>query len=88
MSSLKEFLAGTVVDTAISALRRPLSDAVLDVLDARKVPNRTEFKELRNVVDELRGKINRAKRVTDGLDPEAIMARLDAIEARLDAEKK
>jgi len=85
MSSLKEFVAGTIVDALLPLLRRPLTDVIVEVLDERKTPNRTEYQEVRNVVDDLRGKINRASRKTETDDLESLATRLDALEARLQA---
>ena len=85
MSSLKEFVAGTIVDALVPLLRRPLTDVIVEVLDERKTPNRTEYQEVRNVVDDLRGKINRASRSTEPDDLAGLATRLDALEARLQA---
>jgi hypothetical protein len=86
MSSLKEFVAGTIVDALLPLLRRSLTDVVVEVLDERKTPNRTEYQEVRNVVDELRGKLNRAARKpADTDDLKGLATRLDELEARLQA---
>jgi len=85
MSSLKEFVTGTIVDALVPLLRRPLTDVIVEIMDQRKTPNRSEYQEVRNVVDDLRGKLNRALRKFDSSDLEGLSARISDLEARLKA---
>ncbi len=85
MSSLKEFVTGTIVDALVPLLRRPLTDVIVEIMDQRKTPNRSEYQEVRNVVDDLRGKLNRATRKFESSDLEGLSARISDLEARLKA---
>ena len=86
MSSSRDFLAATVADAALPLLRRPVEDLIYETLDTRQVPSRTDFKELRDLVNNLRGQLVGA---TGGLrrlveQGEGIDERLAVLEEALD----
>lgn len=87
MGSARDFLSSSVADAILPALRRPFEDVVYETLDNRQVPTRTDFKELRDQVNSLRGQITGATggagRVAEQV--EALEERLDALSARIDA---
>lgn len=58
--------------------RRSMEDAVYETLDSRQIPTRSDFKEVRDLVNNLRGQVTGT---TNGI--ERIMARIDALEARV-----
>lgn len=87
MSSSRDFLAATVADAALPLLRRPVEDLIYETLDARQVPSRTDFKELRDLVNNLRGQLVGAtggvRRLVE--QSEGVDERLAALEESLDA---
>jgi hypothetical protein len=93
MSTTRDFVSSTIADGLLPLFRRSFEDVVYETLDKRAVPTRADFKDLRDVVNGLRGQVTGAARgvtrlaesevdVQDKLD--AIVARLDALDARLD----
>ena len=60
MSSTRDFVASTVADGMIPYLRRPVEDIIYETLDQRQVPTRTDFRELRDLVNNLRGQLTGA----------------------------
>lgn len=97
MSSSRDFVNATLADRLVPLLRRPVEDLIYETIDKRQIPSRTDFKELRDLVNQLRGQLTGAtggvKRLADSvegleeaLEPvQARLAVLDGIEARLDA---
>jgi hypothetical protein len=80
MGTSRDFFVNAMTDVLLPLLQRALEDAVYETLDTRQVPTRTDFKEVRNLVNNLRGQVTGT---TNGI--ERIVARMSAIEARLDA---
>ena len=80
MSTARDFIASTVADLLLPLLRNSTEDAVYETLEKRQVPTRTDFKEIRDLVNSLRGQVSGA---TNGI--ERIVARIEDLEARLDA---
>ena len=78
MGTTRDFLASGLADTLLPLLRRSMEDTVYETLDDRQVPTRTDFKEVRDLVNALRGQVGGA---TKGI--ERVVARLDRIEARI-----
>lgn len=78
MGSKTDFLHATLGDALLPILRNPMQDIVLETLDQRQVPNRTDFKELRDLVNGLRGQLGGA---TAGI--KKIGETLDELEDRL-----
>lgn len=97
MGSKADFIAATLADTILPIARRPVEDIILETLDQRQIPNRTDFKELRDLVNSLRGQLGGAtagiKKVADTLEEledrvaelDEQAARLSALEAEIDA---
>ena len=94
MGATRDFVAATMADALLPAFRRPVEDIIYETLDHRQVPTRTDFKEIRDLINNLRGQVSgatsgvkklagRMEGSADQLD--AIEARLTRIEARLDA---
>ena len=80
MSTTRDFIASTLADFLLPLLRNSTEDAVYETLDKRQVPTRTDFKEIRDLVNSLRGQVSGT---TNGI--ERIVARIDEVEAKLDA---
>ena len=80
MSTTRDFFASTLADFLLPLLRNSTEDAVYETLDKRQVPTRTDFKEIRDLVNSLRGQVSGT---TNGI--ERIVARIDELEAKLDA---
>jgi chromosome segregation ATPase len=72
MGSTADFISATLADTLLPFFRRPVEDVILETLDQRQIPNRTDFKELRDLVNSLRGQLGGAtagiKKVADTLE--------------------
>lgn len=78
MGTTRDFLASGLADTLLPLLRRSMEDTVYEIMDERQVPTRTDFKEVRDLVNALRGQVGGA---TKGV--ERVVARLDKLEARI-----
>ncbi len=78
MSTTRDFIASTLADMLLPLFRRSTEDAVYETLDKRQVPTRTDFKEVRDLVNSLRGQVTGTSK---GI--ERIMARIDDLEARV-----
>lgn len=92
MSSTTDFIAATLADALLPFFRRPVEDVVLETLDQRQVPTRTDFKELRDLVNSLRGQLTGAtggvKKLADRVEEledriEELEERMEKIEAAL-----
>jgi hypothetical protein len=86
MGSTTDFVAATVADALLPAMRRPLEDVILETLDQRQVPTRSDFKEMRDLVNTLRGQLTGAttgvKKLADRT--EAVEDALTAAESRIE----
>ncbi|NOY27006.1 MAG: hypothetical protein GXP62_14140 [Oligoflexia bacterium] len=60
MGSTSDFVTATLADAMLPFFRRPVEDVILETLDQRQVPNRTDFKDLRDLVNHLRGQLSGA----------------------------
>ena len=78
MGTTRDFFASGLADTLLPLLRRSMEDTVYETLDDRQVPTRTDFKEVRDLVNALRGQVGGA---TKGI--ERVVARIDKLEARI-----
>ena len=87
MGSTKDFVAATVADAMLPWFRRPVEDVIYETIDKRQIPNRTDFKEIRDLVNNLRGQMTGAtggvKRLAEATDE--LEEHLDAIEQRIAA---
>lgn len=86
MSSTRDFVAATLADATLPLLRRPVEDLIYETLDTRQIPSRTDFKELRDLVNNLRGQLGGVtggiKRLADQAD--ALDEQVQLVEGRLD----
>jgi len=80
MGTSRDFISSGIADMLLPLFRRSMEDAVYETLDSRQIPTRSDFKELRDLVNNLRGQVTGT---TSGI--ERIMARIDALEARVAA---
>ena len=78
MSTTRDFIASTLADFLLPLLRNSTEDAVYETLDKRQVPTRTDFKEIRDLVNSLRGQVSGT---TNGIG--RIVARIDELEAKI-----
>jgi len=80
MGTTRDFIASGIADLLLPLLRRSMEDSVYETLDTRQVPTRTDFKEVRDLVNNLRGQVTGT---TNGI--ERIVGRMAALNTRLDA---
>ena len=82
MSTFKDFIASSLSDFTTPAIRRPVEDIIYETLDRRQVPTRTDFHELRDIANGLRGQISSSTQgIKQILEAEKDMvARIDHIE--------
>ena len=78
MGTTRDFIASGMADLLLPLLRRSMEDSVYETLDNRQIPTRTDFKEVRDLVNSLRGHVSGT---TNAI--ERIMARIDELEDRL-----
>ena len=83
MGTTRDFLISSIGDMLLPMFRRSMEDAVYETLDNRQIPTRTDFKEVRDLVNNLRGQVTGT---SNGI--ERIMARIDALDAKLTALEK
>lgn len=87
MGSTRDFVNATVADAMLPWFRRPVEDVIYETIDKRQIPTRTDFKELRDIVNNLRGQLVGAtggvKRLAE--TTEDLAERLDTIEDRFSA---
>lgn len=58
MGVTKDFIKATIADAMTPTFRRPMEDLIYETLDRRQIPTRTDFKELRDLVNNLRGQVS------------------------------
>ena len=58
MGVTRDFVAATIADALLPTFRRSIEDIIYEALDRRQIPTRTDFKELRDLVNTLRGRAN------------------------------
>ncbi len=99
MGSLSDFLQSSTSDAMLPFFRRTLEDLVYEILNERRVPTRTDFQDLRNLLNTMRSQastgLNTSKKAlsrADALetrvvqleaDRDALLARITALEAKL-----
>jgi chromosome segregation ATPase len=92
MGATRDFVSATVADALLPAFRRPVEDIIYETLDRRQVPTRTDFKEMRDLLNSLRGQVSgasngirkvveQAEETEDLIDQ--LSERLDTIEAHV-----
>ena len=86
MSTARDFVRSALTDALMGPLRLPVVDIIYETIDERQIPTRTDFKELRDRVNALRGQTTGAtggvKRLAE--TTQAIEERLDALEHGLE----
>ena len=60
MSSTRDFVAATLADALLPMMRRPVEDVIYETIDRRQMPTRTDFTEIRDLVNSLRGQLTGA----------------------------
>ena len=94
MGMSRDFFASTFADALLPLFRRSMEDVVYETLDGRSVPTRSDFKDIRDLVDGLRGQVSGTTTGVRRLAEERattedrlgnIERRLDALDQRLDA---
>ena len=71
MSSLTDFALSVFSDALLPFFRQAFEDVVYETLNDRKVPTRTDFIELRDLVNRMRGQASSAVNKTKKLDARA-----------------
>ena len=79
MGTTRDFFISSFGDILLPMFRRSMEDAVYETLDSRQIPTRSDFKEVRDLVNNLRGQVTGT---TNGI--ERVMARIDQLDAKLD----
>ena len=85
MGSTRDFLVTAMSDAMLPLFKVTLEDVLLETLNDRKVPTRTDFQELRDVVNRMRGQTSSAQNAATRADKQlaALEARVAVLEARL-----
>ena len=78
MSTTRDFIESTLADLLLPLLRNSTEDAVYETLDKRQFPTRTDFKEIRDLVNSLRGQVSGT---TNGIA--RLVARIDELEEKI-----
>ena len=78
MSSLGDFIRSASSDTLLPVFRQTLEDVVMEVLNERQVPSRTDFHELRDLVNSMRSSVSSTANAMQAID-----ARLKNLEERV-----
>ena len=85
MGTTRDFIVSALADTLLPMFSRSMEDAVYETIDKRQIPTRTDFKEVRDLVNNLRGQVTGTtsgiQRIVDQI--ETLSARIDAMEARI-----
>jgi len=80
MGVTKDFITATIADALAPTFRRPMEDLIYETLDRRQIPARTDFRELRDLVHNLRGQVSGSIQSL-----RSISEQQEAIEDKLDA---
>jgi hypothetical protein len=80
LGSLRDFVGSYASDIILPAFRNTLEDVVYEVLNEREVPNRTQFAEVRDLVNNLRGPVSSATTAIKKLEK-----RIEELESRVNA---
>jgi hypothetical protein len=79
LGSLRDFAGSYASDLMLPVFRNTLEDVVYEVLNEREIPNRTQFTEVRDLVNNLRGPVSSATAAIKKLEK-----RIAALEGRVD----
>ncbi len=90
MGVTRDFVAATIADALLPTFRRSIEDIIYEALDRRQIPTRTDFKELRDLANTLRGQVNGAiqnlRSIAD--QQEAIEERFEEYEQESDSDSE
>lgn len=75
MGWISDFLYSSISDTLLPVVRPLLEDVVMEVLNDRQVPTRTDFREVRDLVNGMRGTVS-----TAGTTAKKLAGRIEALE--------
>ena len=78
MASRRDYVRSVLSDALLPFSRQHLEDVVMEVLNERRVPTRTDFQELRDTVNSLRGQVSTANSTVRRLEK-----RIAALEEKL-----
>lgn len=78
MGSTGDFVRSTISDALLPFARQLLEDVVMEVVNDRQIPSRGDFKELRDLANQLRGQVSAANNAN-----KALRERVEALEAEL-----
>ena len=81
MGTLKDFTTSMASDLMLPFFKTTLEDVVFDILNEREIPNRTQFGEVRDLVNGIRGPVTSATNTLKKLE-----SRLAALEQKVDAQ--
>jgi hypothetical protein len=76
MGWISDFIYSSISDTLLPVVRPLLEDVVFEVLGERQVPTRTDFREVRDLVNGMRGSVSTAANTAKKLE-----ARVAVLEA-------
>lgn len=82
MSSRRDFLRSVVTDSMLPTVRQLLQDVVMEVINERQIPTRTDYKELRDVVNGMRGQTSSAKSTTRALEKRVVALEAEIAELK------
>jgi polyhydroxyalkanoate synthesis regulator phasin len=78
MASRRDYVRSVISDALLPFTRQHLEDVVMEVLNERRVPTRTDFQDLRDTVNSLRGQVSTASSTVRRLEK-----RIAALEEKL-----
>ena len=81
MASRRDYLRSLLSDAMLPFTQQHLEDVVMEVLNERKVPTRTDFQELRDTVNSLRGQVSTSSSTVRRLE-KRVAALEEALEAK------
>lgn len=89
-SSLKDFVLSVLSDALMPVFRVALADVVYEALNEREVPNRSDYQELRDLVNKMRGTVSSVGPALQKFEKrcaelEAVVAAQKAVIERLEA---
>ena len=71
MAWIADFLYSSISDTLLPVVRPLLEDVVYDILNDRQIPTRTDYREMRDLVNDMRGAVSTATNLTKRLAVQA-----------------
>lgn len=78
MGSAGDFVRSTLSDALLPFARQLLDDVVMEVINDRQIPSRSDFKEVRDLVNQMRGQVSTAATAN-----KALRDRVEQLEAEL-----